>query len=287
MINYERVSDNVFSFQSELYAQVTAGVIAGPNWAVVIDTLAFPDETLGIRDFVEQELQIPVRYVINTHYHADHTWGNCFFPGALVISSALCRSLLEEHGAPSLEEARRQNPNLFRQSKIVLPQLVFETGELGLRVGKKSIRIFPLPGNSPDAIGVLLEEDKVLFSGDLFMPIPYIVDGDVDRMIESLNYVASLGLENIVQGHGDVILRGEIDGQVEDNIAYLKALEKGVKKASRRKYPLDLLETLDVESMGKSRVLLGGLAEQLHQRNLAALFKMRYGKEPIGSELES
>ena len=66
----ERVSENVFWFQSEVYAQVTAGVVAGPQWAVVIDTLALPDETLAIREFIERELSVPVRYVINTHYHA-------------------------------------------------------------------------------------------------------------------------------------------------------------------------------------------------------------------------
>ena len=68
----ERVSENVFWFQSEIYAQVTAGVVAGPQWAVVIDTLALPEETIAIREFVERELNLQVRYVINTHYHADH-----------------------------------------------------------------------------------------------------------------------------------------------------------------------------------------------------------------------
>ena len=77
----ERVADNVFYFQSDVYAQVTAGAVIGPNWAVVIDTLAIPEETIQIRDFIEQELNLPIRYVIDTHYHADHAWGNCFFPG--------------------------------------------------------------------------------------------------------------------------------------------------------------------------------------------------------------
>ena len=116
----ERVSENVFWFQSEVYAQVTAGVVAGPQWAVVIDTLALPDETLNIREFIEHELNVPVRYVVNTHYHADHAWGNCFFPGATVIGHARCRELLSERGIPSLEAAQKQNPAL-RQVKIVLP----------------------------------------------------------------------------------------------------------------------------------------------------------------------
>ena len=115
-MHHERVSENVYWFQSEIYAQVTAGVVAGPQWAIVIDTLALPEETLAIRDFVEHEVGIQVRYVINTHYHADHTWGNCFFPGATIISHSLCRQLLAERAMPALEIARKQNP-AFRQVK--------------------------------------------------------------------------------------------------------------------------------------------------------------------------
>ncbi len=285
-MNYERVSENVYSFQSETYAQVTAGVVAGPNWAVVIDTLAFPEETIAIRDFVEQELQVPVRYVINTHYHADHAWGNSYFPGAIVISSALCRKFLQARGLSALQEAKRQNPAIFRNTKMVLPHLVFDHGQIGLIIGKKSLVLMPLPGNSDDGIGVLLEEDKVLFAGDLFMPIPYIVDGNHEQMQRSLHLIADMGLENIIQGHGDIILRGEIDGAVRDNLHYLGELEKVVRKAARRKFPLDILETITVESLGKSRVLLGGLAESLHQRNLIALHKSLFGEPPEGSEYD-
>ena len=85
----ERVSENVYWFQSEVYAQVTAGVITGPKWAVVIDTLPVPEETLAMKSFIEEHLEVPVQYIINTHYHADHTWGNCFFPGATIISHVL------------------------------------------------------------------------------------------------------------------------------------------------------------------------------------------------------
>ena len=99
MLQRERVAENVYSFQSDVYAQVNAGAVVGPNWAIVIDTLALPEETLEIRRFIEQELQIPVRYVINTHYHADHTWGNYLFPNATILSSTLCRELIDTKGA--------------------------------------------------------------------------------------------------------------------------------------------------------------------------------------------
>jgi glyoxylase-like metal-dependent hydrolase (beta-lactamase superfamily II) len=79
-MKHERVSENVYWFQSDIYVQVTAGVISGPQWATVIDTLVMPEETLALRSFIEEELNVPVRYIINTHNHADHTWGNCFSP---------------------------------------------------------------------------------------------------------------------------------------------------------------------------------------------------------------
>ena len=266
----ERVSENVFWFQSEVYAQVTAGVVAGPQWAVVIDTLALPDETLAIREFIERELSVPVRYVVNTHYHADHAWGNCFFPGATVVAHARCRDLLLERGEPSLETAKKQNPAL-RQVKIVPPQMTFLDGEMTLRVGKKNLIIAPADGHSEDGISVLVEEDRILFAGDSFMPIPYIVDGDIDENIASIKRVARMGLENIVQGHGDIILRGEIDAAVKENLNYLNAIKKSVKSIARKKNADELIEEITIEDCGKSRVYLGGLARSLHQRNLYAL----------------
>ncbi|HXF84718.1 MAG TPA: MBL fold metallo-hydrolase [Anaerolineales bacterium] len=267
----ERVSENVFWFQSEVYAQVTAGVVAGPQWAVVIDTLALPDETLTIREFIEHELNVPVRYVINTHYHADHSWGNCFFPNATVIAHARCRQFLEERGIPSLESAKKQNP-MLRQVKIVLPHMTFENGEIVLRVGKKNLIISTAFGHSHDGIAVLVEEDRILFAGDSFLPIPHIVDGDVDDNIASIKHIARMGLENIIQGHGDIILRGEIDAAVKENLNYLNAIKKSVKAIARRKNALELLDEITIESCGKSRVHLGGLAETLHQSNLRALY---------------
>ncbi len=276
MIQRERVADNVYSFQSDIYAQVTAGAIIGPNWAVVIDTLALPEETIAIRDFIEQELNAPIRYVLNTHHHADHCWGNCFFQGATIIGHRLCREKLIKEGAVSLKEASAHTP-AFRNIKIVPPHLTFSDNTLSLRVGKKTLTLIPLPGPSLDNIGILVEEDRILFAGDAFMPLPYIVDGNIDDMVTSLKRISKMGLENVVQGHGDIVLRGEIDNAIKDNLAYLSSIRKAVRQASRRKYPFELLDDVDIEACGKSRVLIGGLATELHRRNLRSLYRQLYG----------
>jgi cyclase len=278
----ERVSDNVYWFQSEIYAQVTAGAITGPQWAVVIDTLALPEETAEMRDFLESELGIPVRYVINTHSHADHSWGNSFFPGATIISHLECRRLMMANGVKALENARNSNP-AYKNTHLVFPNLTFDHGTLALRVGKKNLVMHCTPGHSVDGISVLVEEDRVLFTGDAFMPLPYIVTGDAEELAATIRRIGKMSLENIVQGHGDIILRGEIDEAVRNNLAYLAALKKAVKAAAKKRYPEEALEAIDLASCGKSRVLLGGLAPELHRRNVYFLF---HQVSEDGGELE-
>jgi glyoxylase-like metal-dependent hydrolase (beta-lactamase superfamily II) len=146
-----------------------------------------------------------------------------------------------------------------------------------MRVGKKNLIFSQAFGHSDDGISVLVEEDRVLFAGDAFMSLPYVVDGDVDEMLASIKKIGKLGLENIIQGHGDIILRGEIDAAVKENINYLTNIKKAVKSAGKRKNVEEYLDEITIESCGKSRVHLGGLAETLHKRNLQALYQQMYG----------
>ncbi len=285
MLQHERIAEGVYAFQSDQYAQVTAGVVVGPQGALVIDTLAFPEETLALKAFIEEELQVPVRYVVNTHYHADHAWGNGFFPGAVLIGHELTRQWLLEKGQPALEKARRQE-TAFQRVRIVPPEWTFSSGRVTIKLGRKTVTLIPLPGHSADGIGVLVEEDRVLFAGDALMPLPYLVDGDYEALVATHKMVAKMHLENLIPGHGEIVLRGEIPDFIKSNLAYLSALRKTVRKAHRRKYPGDLLREVSVEDCGKSRVLLGGLAEALHQRNLRALYRQFYGEPPATSPEE-
>ncbi len=283
MIHRERVADDVYTFQSDVYAQVNAGAVIGQDWAVVIDTLAFPDETLAIREFIEEELKRKVRYVINTHYHADHSWGNCFFPGAYILSHALCREYLKEQGEASLEAAVQMD-SVFQKSQIVLPQITFDSGFLELIIGEKTLRFIELPGHSADGIGVYIVEDEVLFAGDVWMPIPHIVDGDPQVMRESLNKIKGMTIENVVQGHGEVILRGEVSSSIKDRIAYLDKIQKIVQEAALDDYPGEYLKEKTIEICGKSRILLGGAAEEIHQQNLRHLYRLEHSEDPKGIE---
>lgn len=273
----ERVADDVYIFTSEVYARVNAGAVIGPEWSILIDTLAYPEESIEIRDFIENRIGSTIRYLVNTHYHADHSLGNCWFPNAIHVSHELCRQLLDTRGREALELAKKQNRELS-EVEIVLPDITFDNGRLALRTGKRTLELIHLPGHSVDGIGVLIVEDKVLFAGDIMMPLPYLIDGDLDVMVQSLKEIPKLKLENLVQGHGEVILRGEIPLVVKSNLNYISKIRSYAKKALRRKYPEKYLAEVDIEDCGKNRVLLNGLASELHQRNLIALFQ-RYRKK--------
>jgi cyclase len=277
----ERIAEDVSFFSSDLYAQVCAGVIGTPDGAILVDTLALPSETREIRDYIEQRMNTSVRFVINTHHHADHSGGNYLFPEAHILSHELCRSLMETKSRKALEAAKLENKELG-EAQVVLPNVTFREGSLYFLVGKRTIRIFPLPGHTPDGIGVLLEEERILFAGDAMMPLPYFRDGDLDTMISTLKTINGMGLENIVQGHGDVILRGEIDEMISSHLVYLERIRKEALNAVRWKWTEEDLRQIPIEKCGKSRILLNGLAPDLHFQNLTAVFH-KIQKEEGGS----
>ena len=267
----ERVSDDIYVFTSEVYAQVTAGVVTYPDGAVLIDTLAFPYESAQIKDFVEKRLGTRVRYLIYTHYHADHTNGAYLFPGAQVVGHRLSRERLDTVGRKGLERARESTPELAN-AQIVLPEVLLDSGSLLLHLGKKTLQLTPAPGHSADGLSVLLREDRILFAGDMMMPLPHIVDGDVDALIASLQSIPALGLENVVQGHGELVLRGEIDDAVRSNLKYLDCIRRKVEALVKRNRPREAVRDIDIESCGKSRIPLNGLVTQLHTANVLALY---------------
>ena len=70
-----------------------------------------------------------------------------------------------------------------------------------------------------------------------------------------------------------MILRGEIVNASQSNIDYLRKIQKVARTAAKRKDPKKVIDAATVEECGKSRVLLTGIVEGLHRRNLAALYQ--------------
>jgi glyoxylase-like metal-dependent hydrolase (beta-lactamase superfamily II) len=266
----ERVADDIYVFTSQLYVKVTAGAVLTSEGVVVIDTLLFPEETHEILDLVRRKSKQPVLCVINTHSHSDHVYGNYLFNGAEVIAHELCRQALERQGQQELDAAKGHIPELA-EVQLRLPTITF-TEELTLRLGDKTLQLMHTPGTTPDSIVVYVREDKMLFAGDTVMPVPYIVAGDRLELMASLRAIASLSVDNIVQGHGGVILRGEIKETLKSSIAYLETIYRKVRQKVEAGAPRDELRRIGIESCGKSRIPLDGLVQDLHHANLEVIY---------------
>lgn len=283
----ERITEHILVFRSDLYAQVTAGVVLTREGAVVIDTLLYPEETMLIRRYVEDGLGSEVKFVINTHFHADHSTGTCFFPGAQVIAHKLCREMLEGRGRESLRQMK-ENASEFAPVEVVLPDITFDD-EMTLELGGTTFELRRSPGHSPDSIVCLLEKEEVLFAADTVMPIPYFVDGSYADFVDSLNKLLERDYENIVQGHGEIILRGEAPEKLASDLQYLSKLDEAVRVALDNGRE-DVENLVSLAQCGKSHVLLHGVVQQLHQHNIRALVS-QYHDEPeprlVGHSLDA
>ncbi|MCX7681773.1 MAG: MBL fold metallo-hydrolase [Anaerolineae bacterium] len=267
----ERVANDIYVFTSDLYAQVTAGAIVTPEGIILIDSLPFPVETREMKDFLEQISSAGVRYILLTHYHADHAYGAYLFPQANVIAHRHYRQLATEVGIPALETARQEEPAL-EEVTIRMPDIVLDEGEMWLELGGKQVQMMPSPGHTPDSLMLYVPEDRVLFAADTVLPVPSIVDGDINTLRASLRKVLGLPIENLVQGHGEVVLRGEVQSVIQASLNYLDAIEEKAAKAARRRNREILLHN-NIESCGLSRIPLNGLVQRIHVANLLYLYE--------------
>ena len=269
----ERVSDDIYVFTSDLYAQVTASAVVTREGIVVIDTLPFSVETQEMINYLKALGQSPIKYLVNTHWHGDHTNGNYLFDDTVeLVCHRKCQQAMEEFGYKALEESRESTP-LLDHVELRIPEVVFEDGELVLHVGNKSIELTLTPGHTLDSTVAYVREDKVLLAADTVMPVPYFVWGDRHEFKKSLELLKHYSLESIVQGHGEVLLRGEIPVALESSIDYLDALEKKVAEIVEKRKGKRALDKLTIDSCGKSRIPLNGLVQDLHRANAHMLYE--------------
>jgi cyclase len=267
----ERIADDIYVFTSKQYAQVTSGAIMTKEGVVLVDTLFFPEESKAIRDFLEGRLGHTVKYVINTHYHADHTQGTYLFPHAQVVSHRLCRDLLDTVGREGLAEAKSQMPEL-EDVDIVLPDIVYDDGIMNLHIGGKTLQLHHFPGHSQDISAVFIVNERILFASDNAMPVPTIIDGGYQDLVDSMHKMLALNPDTVVRGHGEVMLRGEVAALIEDDLRYLEEIKTAVTRVIDNGQSPDALDRISIEDCGKSRIPLNGLVVDLHQANLRRLY---------------
>ena len=157
------------------------------------------------QETVARTCEPPVQTLINTHHHADHTFGNFVAPPhATIVAHRKARDEVIATGTSIA--AAFEGPD-WGDIEIVPPFLCFED-RLTLFVDDLECQLihFGTPAHTTNDIVVWIPEHKVLFSGDLAFKggTPFALQGSVDGWLETLERLSALGAETVVPGHGPV-----------------------------------------------------------------------------------
>lgn len=201
------LAPGVWAFVGE-NGSTNSGFVVTTSGVVVIDSQGPSGRAMLLKEKIKEVTEMPVTYVINTHYHGDHTFGNQYFPGAVIVSHANTRALLSERDAAHRERFMGFfGPESLDGFVLTLPSLTF-TDSLTLHSGATVIEIIYAghPAHTAGDAFVYLPGEKVVFAGDLLYNgrLPLLDDGDSSGAIAALDMLANTGALKFVPGHGPV-----------------------------------------------------------------------------------
>lgn len=191
-----------------------AGFVVTTDGVVVFDALGTPALGEAMIKAIRSVTKQPIRRVIVSHYHADHFYGLQAFKavGAEVWAHENGRLYLASEIAPS-RLAQRQvdlKPWVNEKTRLVPADrwLHFDSGKaIGFVLGGVHFRAIDMSGaHSPDDIMLMVDEDKMLFAGDLFFTgrIPFVGEADSKVWLGALDHMLKIAPEVVVPGHGEM-----------------------------------------------------------------------------------
>jgi len=186
-----------------------AGFVVTDDGVVVIDALGSPALAEELLAEIRRVTPLPVRYVIVTHYHADHIYGLQAFKaaGATILAHSAGREYLNSDTAQKRLEASRLElgPWVDDKTRLVPADRWLDQDQTTLRVGSYDILIRHVgPAHTPEDLVVFVPKLGVLFSGDLFFRgrIPFVGQADSRLWIASLGRLIDYKPRIVVPGHG-------------------------------------------------------------------------------------
>jgi glyoxylase-like metal-dependent hydrolase (beta-lactamase superfamily II) len=186
-----------------------AGFVVGDDSVLVIDSFFYPDATRALVAEIHRLTPKPIRYVVNTHYHADHTGGDQVFrdAGATIIAHRNVRAWVRTENIHLFGD--RITPELkARIEALPLPDVTTTTG-LTIWLGSRKVVVKTVLGHTGGDLTVFVPDAKVLFTGDLLwrkIP-PNLIDGSVKEWATTdADFAAMQDAAHMVfvPGHGDV-----------------------------------------------------------------------------------
>jgi len=226
-IKTTKVADNFYTLEGQ---GGMIGILAGSDGVLMVDS-QFAPLTGKIVAAVKQITSEPIRFMVNTHLHPDHTGGNENLGkmGVIIIGRDELRKRLAE-GAPAVNGAGGRAP----APAVALPLITYE-GKLTFHIDGEDVELIPVPHAHTDGDTIVrFPKANVIMTGDFYRSVGYpnidrASGGTLDGTIAGLAYIVSLAASDtkIIPGHGPTVSRDDVSAcrdmivDVRDHVAQL------------------------------------------------------------------
>ena len=236
-----RISDSIYAYvgadddsPSNSFG-ANAGIIVGQDAILVVDTLISNNKAKAFIKDIRAITGKPIKFVVNTHAHLDHSFGNNEFEemDATIISHANAMRYMKKASKKILENVEIYfglTKEEMAGTRIVYPHLAFSQG-MEVDLGGLQVEIrYIAHSHSNGSVYVYCPAQKVLFTGDILFTdfYPNMSSADVNGWVETIDHLMSLDIERIVPGHGPLSVKKDLTDQRD----YLLIFDKKAKELS-------------------------------------------------------
>jgi len=245
------------------------GAVIGDDFVAVVDTGGSVREGFRFLAAIRALTPKPIRYVINSHAHPDHLFGNAAFAqtGATFVGHANLPQAMAVRGPLYLDAFRRSmGARLIDEVKLIAPTLTAER-DIRLDLGQRVLTLKAWrTAHSDSDLTVLDEATGTLFAGDLvFLRHVPVLDGSIRGWLAALDELAAIPARRVVPGHGPVT---EWPAALADERRYLQRLAQDTRALIAQGVPL----ATAVQSAGATEKLQWELFEEYNARNATAAY---------------
>ncbi|HET7161731.1 MAG TPA: MBL fold metallo-hydrolase, partial [Rhodanobacteraceae bacterium] len=261
------------------HAGSNSGFIVGDDGVLVVDSFEDPAAAQALLKAIHQKTRLPVRYLVNTHYHLDHVAGNGVYQaaGAVIMAQRNVRAWERTDNLKFFGDKITSAQRRMVQS-YVLPSVTYRHG-IEVYLGNRKVVVRVLPGHTGGDSIVVVPDAEVVFTGDLFWDhsLPNLIDANTRAQIHTnVVLLRDYPTATFVPGHGAI-------GKAADVRAfhgYLIALRQAITTAQNEGETGTALQQ-DVLSQLQGTYGTWNYFEHFAQTNIMQTVAELAGKKPL------